>query len=81
MASTGLGIVASIAFLMSVFSPLIAGALYETFGFAAAVYYIGALFVAAGVVFVALPAVADPIGIQRGLTPPVPAPRAKPHPD
>ena len=55
VASTGLGIVASIAFLMSVFSPLIAGALYETFGFAAAVYYIGALFVAAGVVFVALP--------------------------
>lgn len=55
VASTGLGIVTSIAFLMSAVSPLIAGALYETLGFAAAVYYIGALFVAAGVVFVALP--------------------------
>ncbi len=55
VATTGLGIVASIAFLMSVFSPLIAGALYETLGFEAAVYYIGALFVAAGLLFVSLP--------------------------
>ena len=55
VATTGLGMVASIAFLMSVFSPLIAGALYESLGFEAAVYYIAALFVAAAVVFVALP--------------------------
>ena len=55
VASTGLGIVTCIAFLMSTFSPLIAGALYETLGFAAAVYYIGALFVAAALVFVSLP--------------------------
>ncbi|MDE2786240.1 MAG: MFS transporter [Chloroflexota bacterium] len=55
VATTGLGMVASIAFLMSVFSPLIAGALYESLGFEAAVYYIAALFVVAAVVFVALP--------------------------
>ena len=55
VATTGLGIVASMAFLMSVFSPLIAGALYEAMGFEGAVYYIAALFVAAGLVFVALP--------------------------
>ena len=55
VASTGLGIVTCVAFLMSTFSPLIAGALYETRGFAAAVYYIGALFVAAELVFVSLP--------------------------
>lgn len=55
VATTGLGIVASMAFLMSVFSPLIAGALYEAMGFEGAVYYIAALFVAAGLVFVSLP--------------------------
>ena len=55
VASTGLGIVTCVAFLMSTFSPLIAGALYKTLGFAAAVHYIGALFVAAALVFVSLP--------------------------
>jgi MFS family permease len=61
VATTGLGIVASIAFLMSVFSPLIAGALYETLGFEAAVYYIGALFAAAGLLFVSLPLSRDQV--------------------
>ena len=55
VASTGLGIVACIAFLMAVLSPIIAGVLYETWGFAAAIYYIGSLFVVAALVFAALP--------------------------
>ena len=55
MASTGLGVVQSFAFLMSVASPLIAGALYESIGFDAAIYYIGALFAVAAVLFLALP--------------------------
>ncbi|MCE2467315.1 MAG: MFS transporter [Caldilineaceae bacterium] len=55
VASTGLGIVACVGFLMAVLSPIIAGALYETLGFAAAIYYIGSLFVAAALVFAALP--------------------------
>ncbi len=55
VATTGLGIVASIAFLMSVASPLIAGALYESVGFEASIYYIGALFAVAAVLFLALP--------------------------
>lgn len=55
VASTGLGIVACFGFLMAVFSPIIAGALYETLGFASTIYYIGGLFAAAALVFAALP--------------------------
>ncbi|MYC63376.1 MAG: MFS transporter [Caldilineaceae bacterium SB0661_bin_34] len=55
VASTGLGIVACVAFLMAVLSPIIAGVLYETWGFAATIYYIGSLFVVAALVFAALP--------------------------
>ena len=55
VASTGLGIVACLGFLMAMLSPIIAGALYETLGFAATIYYIGALFVAAALVFATLP--------------------------
>ena len=55
VASTGLGVVQSFAFLMSVASPLIAGALYESIGFDASIYYIGALFAVAAVLFLALP--------------------------
>ena len=55
VASTGLGIVACFAFLMAVLSPIIAGALYETLGFASTIYYIGALFAVAALVFAALP--------------------------
>ena len=55
VASTGLGVVASAAFLMSAASALIAGGLYETMGFAAAMYYIAGLFVLAAAVFGSLP--------------------------
>ncbi len=55
VASTGLGVVAFAAFLMAAVSPVIAGALYEAQGFAAAMYYVAALFVAAAAVFSVLP--------------------------
>lgn len=55
VASTGLGVVASAAFLMSAASALIAGGIYETMGFAAAMYYIAGLFVLAAAVFGGLP--------------------------
>ena len=55
VASTGLGVVACVAFFMSAASSLLAGAIYETAGFAATMYYIAALFAAAAVVFALLP--------------------------
>ena len=55
VASTGLGIVTFAAFLMAMFSPLIAGGLYEAIGFQAVVYYIAALFAGAAVVVSVLP--------------------------
>ena len=55
VASTGLGVVACIAFLMSAGSALVAGAIYETMGFTETMYYIGALFALAAVVFAMLP--------------------------
>lgn len=55
VASTGLGVVASAAFLMSAASALIAGGIYETMGFAAAMYYVAALFGLAAAVFGILP--------------------------
>ena len=55
VASTGLGVVTFAGFLMAMFSPLIAGALYETLGFDATVYYIGALFAGAALVLVMIP--------------------------
>ncbi len=55
VASTGLGVVAFAAFLMAAVSSIIAGALYETQGFAAAMYYVAALFAASAVVFLLLP--------------------------
>ena len=54
VASTGLGVVTCAGFLMAMLSPLIAGALYETLGFDATVYYIGALFAGAALVLVIL---------------------------
>ena len=57
VASTGLGVVAFASFLMAATASVIAGALYETLGFAAAVYFIAALFAAAAVVFLILPVV------------------------
>ncbi len=55
VASTGLGVVACIAFLMSAASALVAGAIYETMGFTPTMYYIAALFALAAVVFALLP--------------------------
>lgn len=55
VASTGLGVVACVAFFMSAASALLAGAIYETAGFAATMYYIAALFGAAALVFALLP--------------------------
>ena len=55
VASTGLGVVACIAFLMSAGSALVAGAIYETMGFTETMYYIAALFGLAAVVFGLLP--------------------------
>ena len=55
VASTGLGVVAFASFLMAATASVIAGALYDTMGFAATVYFIAALFAAAAVVFLVLP--------------------------
>ena len=64
VASTGLGVVTFAGFLMAMLSPLIAGALYETLGFQAFVYYVGALFAGAALVLVTLPISPDrhPVG-------------------
>ncbi len=55
VASTGLGLTTFAGFLMAMFSPLIAGGLYETIGFQAVVYYIAALFAGAALVILVLP--------------------------
>ena len=55
VASTGLGVVACVAFLMSGASALVAGAIYQTMGFTETMYYIAALFGLAAVVFGLLP--------------------------
>ena len=55
VASTGLGVVAFASFLMAATASVIAGALYETTGFAGAVYFIAALFAVSAVVFLLLP--------------------------
>ena len=51
VAATGLGVSSFASFLMAAISPLIAGAIYETAGFDAALYYVAGLFAAAAVVF------------------------------
>ncbi len=55
VATTGLGVVAFASFLMAATSPLIAGAIYETAGFQAGLYYIAGLFALAAVLFALLP--------------------------
>lgn len=55
VATTGLGVVAFTSFLMAAASPLIAGAIYETAGFQAGLYYIAGLFALAAVIFALLP--------------------------
>ena len=55
VASTGLGVVACVAFLMSAASALVAGAIYQTMGFTETMYYIAALFALGAAVFLLLP--------------------------
>ena len=55
VASTGLGVVACLAFLMSAASALVAGAIYQTMGFAETMVYVAVLFGLAAVVFGLLP--------------------------
>ncbi len=55
VASTGLGFTTFAGFIMAMFSPLIAGGLYEALGFDAAIYYIAALFAGAALVILLLP--------------------------
>ena len=63
VATSGLGVVAFVSFLMAACSSVIAGALYESIGFEAVVWYIAALFALAAVVFAAAPlAKAEPEG-------------------
>lgn len=53
--TSGLGVVAFLSFLMAAGSSVIAGALYDSSGFPAAVMYIAALFAVSAVVFATLP--------------------------
>ncbi len=55
VASTGLGVVACIAFLMGAVSALVAGAIYQTMGFSETMIYIAVLFGLAALVFAVLP--------------------------
>ena len=55
VATSGLGVIAFVSFLMAAASAVIAGALYESVGFDAAVWYIAALFALAAVVFAVAP--------------------------
>jgi len=55
VATTGLGVVSFVSFLMASASPLIAGGLYEAFDFQVGLYYIAGLFALASVVFAILP--------------------------
>ncbi|MDE2780272.1 MAG: MFS transporter [Chloroflexota bacterium] len=55
VATTGLGAVAFVSFLMAAGSSVAAGALYEWTGFQGAVWYISGLFALAAVVFAVLP--------------------------
>ena len=55
VATTGLGAVSFISFLMAAASPLIAGGIYEAAGFEAGVYYIAGLFALAAAIFAVLP--------------------------
>lgn len=54
--NTGLGMVSFLGALPSIASPLLAGAIYDAWGFDSAAYYFAALFAAAAVAFLLLPA-------------------------
>ena len=55
VASTGLGVVACIAFIMSAGSVLVSAAIYETMGFTETMYFVAALFALAGWCWIAPP--------------------------
>ncbi len=55
VASTALGAVSCVAFLMSAASVLVAGAIYETMGFNPTMYFIATLFALAAAIFAVLP--------------------------
>jgi|TARA_Y100000310_G_scaffold218161_1_gene219310 MFS family permease len=55
VASTALGLTASAGFFLSSFSPIIAGALYESNGIDAVLYYVATLFALAAIIFAILP--------------------------
>ena len=55
VATTGLGVVTCVAFLMSSASALAAGAIYDTMGYSATMFYIAALFALAAIIFAILP--------------------------
>ena len=61
VATTGLGVIAFVSFLVSAASAVSAGALYGSMGFDAAVWYIAILFVLAAVVFAILPLAQDEV--------------------
>ena len=53
--NTGLGMVSFLGALPSIASPLLAGAIYDAWGFDSAAYYFAALFAAAAAVFLLIP--------------------------
>jgi MFS family permease len=55
VATTGLGAVSFVSFLMAATSPLIAGGLYEAFDFQVGLYYVAGLFALATVILAILP--------------------------
>ena len=55
VASTGLGVITCVVYLMSAASVLATVAIYETLGFSATLYYIAVLFALAALVFANLP--------------------------
>ena len=55
VASTALGLTSSASFLLSSFSPLVVGALYELIGIEAALYYVATLFALAAFILVFIP--------------------------
>ncbi len=55
VATTGLGVVTCVAFLMSSASALAAGAIYDTMGYSATMIYVAALFALAAIIFAVLP--------------------------
>ena len=55
VASTGLGVITFLSFMMSAASAIVAGAIYQTQGFSATIYYIAALLALAAIIFAILP--------------------------